>query len=106
MKNLKVVDFIKKNGLEKLKTKYGITVKDYPDHGLYVLNYCQIESPRTSPISRECRGLTLNHSLEVVARSFDRFFNVGEADCVNLKIQPSDVCYDKVDGSLIRVFFF
>lgn len=106
MKNLKVVDFIKEHGIEKLNTKYGITVKNYPEHGLYVLNYCQIESPKMSPITRECRGLTLTHDLDVVARSFDRFFNVGEGDSVNFDIQPNDVCYDKIDGSLIRVFFF
>ena len=73
---MKTIEYIKKNGIESLKSEFGINVKEYDD--LFVLNYDQIESPKTHPIVQECRSLILDKQFNVVSRSFDRFFNFGE----------------------------
>lgn len=109
---MQVIDFIRNNsvtadlreGLEKLTIQLGISVKYVDD--LIVLNYNQIESPKTHPIVMECRSLILEAgTLKVVSRSFDRFFNYGEA----LNVMPEidwtrAVAYEKVDGSLIKIY--
>lgn len=110
--NMQVIDFIRNNsvtndlreGLEKLTTQLGISVKYVDD--LIVLNYNQIESPKTHPIVMECRSLILEaKTLKVVSRSFDRFFNYGEALNVTPEIDWSRaVAYEKVDGSLIKIY--
>lgn len=109
---MQVIDFIRNNsvthdlreGLENLNIQLGISVKYVDD--LIVLNYNQIESPKTHPIVMECRSLILEAgTLKVVSRSFDRFFNYGEA----LNVMPEidwarAVAYEKVDGSLIKIY--
>lgn len=100
------IKFIQENGLEALTTQLGISVKRYPEEGLVVLNYSQIDSPKSHPVVMECRGLILNDStLEVVCRPFNRFFNLGECPEVVGDINIQDcVVYDKVDGSLIKIY--
>lgn len=54
---MNTIKFIKENGLEAISQK----------------------PLKFDPIVRECRGLTIRtDTLEIVARSFDRFFNFGE----------------------------
>ena len=97
-----VVDYLKMHSLEKLKNEFGIVVKEYPD--LYVLNYDQIESPKLNDIVRECRGLILDKDYNIVSRSFDRFFNYGENETgKDIDITKCSV-YDKIDGSLIKIY--
>ena len=101
---MKVIEFIKQNGLEALTEQFAISVKKVDD--LLVLNYNQIDSPKTDPIVMECRSLILEaETLRVVSRSFDRFFNYGEALNVMPDIDWSKaVAYEKVDGSLIKIY--
>ena len=99
---MNVVDYLKIHSLEKLKNEFGIVVKEYPD--LYVLNYDQIESPKLNDIVRECRGLILDKDYNIVSRSFDRFFNYGENETgKDIDITKCSV-YDKIDGSLIKIY--
>ena len=90
-------------GIAALSSELGIKVKEYPDLDVIVLNYCQIESPKTNPITRECRSLVINYAGEVVSRSFDRFFNLGEGECeVDFN---TAVAFEKADGSLINLYY-
>ena len=50
--------------------------------------------------TRRCRGLVATDGGIVVARPFEKFFNVGEH--ASLPVEPFDV-YEKLDGSLIVV---
>lgn len=101
---MKVIEFIKQNGFNALTEQLGISVKFVDD--LVLLNYNQIDSPKTDPIVIECRSLILNReTLEVVSRGFDRFFNLGEAQNVMPVIDWSRAkLFDKVDGSLIKIY--
>lgn len=97
---MKVIDYLKMHGVEKLKDEYGVIVKDYPE-GLLVFNYDQINSPKNE-ITNECRGLILDTKFNVVSRSFDRFFNLGEMGTTFNPVKSR--IYSKIDGSLIKIY--
>ena len=101
---MRVQTYLKEHGIEKLQEEFSIIVTDYPDR--VILNYNQIDSPRFNPICDECRALILRKpDYSVLARSFDRFYNVGEGEA--WKIFPiSEARVDeKLDGSLISVYW-
>lgn len=101
---MQVLQYIKENGIQKLNEEFGIMVKLY-EEGLYVLNYDQINSPKASPIVMECRGLIIDHSFNIVSRSLDRFFNLGEQPDTQAHLDWSKAeCAEKVDGSLIKIY--
>lgn len=101
---MEVVKYLKEFGLGKLVTEFAIKVKEY-DEGLIVLNYNQIDSPKSHPIVMECRGLILDKEFNVVSRSFDRFFNYGEQPNTQSHIDMAKAeCFEKIDGSLIRIY--
>ena len=94
------------NNLEKLSDEYGIKLTYHDTLPLVILNYSQIDSPKTHPISMECRSLVLElHTWKIVSKSFNRFFNYGEAleitDTFNWSNFSSTT---KEDGSLISLF--
>lgn len=76
------------------------------DGSLCLFKYDQIESPRNHPVVKECRGLVLeNNTWKVVAKPFDRFFNVGEFEDELAKFDWNNfTSTEKVDGSLIIVY--
>jgi hypothetical protein len=103
---MKVQKYLKEHGVAKLQEEFSIKVKEYPE-GLLVLNYDQISSPKSHEITVECRALILDTDFNVVSRSFDRFFNLGEVPESQTFIDMSKaVCFDKVDGSLIRLYYW
>ena len=104
---LHTTQFIREHGMEALTEQYGIKIKAYPEHGLYVLNYDQIESEKAHPIVIECRGLIVDCTGDVVSRSFDRFFNLHEQPDTHSHLDMRKaVCYEKLDGSLIKVYCY
>jgi len=94
------------NTLDDLKTKYGIRHNRSYDN-LVILNYSQIDSPKTNPLVMECRGLILEaDTWNLVSIPFYRFFNYGEAtDIVNFNFDDA-VLQEKIDGSLIQLFYY
>lgn len=79
-KMLNVQKYLKEFGLKKLQEEFHVEAREYPDKGIVVLNYSQIDSPRFSPVVDECRGLILKlDTWEVVSQSFERFYNWGES---------------------------
>lgn len=104
-KPMHVQTYLKTFGIEKLQSELGIKVKLYEDEGLMVLNYSQVDSPKSHPVVMECRGLILDLDFNVVSRSMDRFFNLGEVPETQAHINLKEaVLYEKVDGSLIRIY--
>lgn len=92
--------------LASLKEELGIRYKVYEEDGIVILDYDQIESPKTHPIVIECRSLILAYpEFDVVSRKFDRFFNYGEAPDLYADFSFDDaVVMEKADGSLIGVY--
>lgn len=105
---LKVQKYLANNSLESLNQELGIVSNKHPELPLVILNYDQIESPKTNPIVRECRGLVLNsNDYSLAAMCMPRFFNVGEvADEFPLFDFSDFVTHEKVDGSLVTLFHF
>ena len=80
-----------------------IKMREYEDR--IVLNYDQIQSPKNDPYVIQCRGLVLSKDFEVLCLPFDRFFNLGETvdHCAYIDWTKAK-CYEKVDGSLIKIY--
>lgn len=95
--------------LNKLQEELGIKNTYNEEYDLYVLNYSQIDSPKTHPIVTECRSLVVEHLqfsniFKVVSRSFDRFLNLGENGNENKIAITEMTAHEKLDGSLIGLF--
>jgi len=100
-----VTQYLKEFGLESLKEKYKIKVREYPE--VYVLNYDQLDSPKLEPIVMECRMLILDKAFNVVSRSFDRFFNLNETQFSKVpELTDEYSIFEKRDGSLISIYFY
>lgn len=105
---LEVQKWLMENSFESLTEQFGISVKRHETLPLAILNYSQTDSPKYHPIVRECRGLTLHtETLEVVARAFPRFFNLGENPDEHRRFR-FDNCEatSKEDGSLLLLYKF
>lgn len=97
----------KLEALEALKQEFGIKYRLYPEDGMVLLDYDQINSPKSHPIVIECRSLILCcHTFGVVSRKFDRFFNYGECPeyYEDFDFSKAQV-FEKVDGSLIGIYY-
>ena len=107
---LKIQDFLRSGGTpEQLTEQYAIRVhrhNKYPN--LLLFKYNQLDSPMAEEICREARGLILDEdsNWSVVCYTFKKFFNYGEGHAH--VIEPGDEirCYDKVDGTLIQMYFY
>ena len=107
MKELNVQKYLRSGkSLDDLKNELGIIYSTYND--LVVLNYHQIDSPKSNPIVMECRSLILElNTWNIVSMAFYRFFNKGEMLSIteNFNYHLS-LAQEKVDGSLISVFHY
>jgi hypothetical protein len=94
--------------LDDLNAELGIKSALHPELPLVILNYDQIESPKTHSIVREARGLVLNpQDWSLVARSFPRFFNWGEVqEEMHLFDFTDFLVQSKEDGSLVLLYHF
>ena len=90
--------------LERLEDEYGIKANLSPCGELLSLKYNQLDSPKTHPIVRECRGLVLDaKTLNPVCIQFNRFFNYGESDDeINI---DNMMVVEKHDGSLMSLYY-
>jgi len=94
--------------LESLTSKFYIKVKR---HGTYpslaMCKYDQINSPMAEPLVQECRGIIFDEAdnWRIVARPFDKFFNVQEPLAATIDWATARV-QEKLDGSLAIVFFY
>ena len=105
---LEVQKYLKEKSLEELTQEFGIIVNKHDSLPLMILNYNQLESPKTASIVRECRGLVLHsENYSLVAKSFSRFFNWGEVQDEQSLFDFSDfVIQSKEDGSLVIIYYY
>lgn len=94
--------------LETLATRYALKAKrhgEYPH--LVQLKYDQINSPMDNPLVQEARGIILDESdnWRIIARPFNKFFNMGESLAANIDWNTARV-QEKLDGSLMIVYHY
>jgi T4 RnlA family RNA ligase len=87
-----------------------INVNKHPNADLYIYNYSQKAQYERlwNDWTLACRGLIMDKDYNIVARPFQKFFNLGELESESLiggNIPPSGVrglfeVYEKMDGSL------
>jgi len=94
--------------LESLAAELHLAINRHPTLPLVNFKYSQIDSPKLHPIVRECRGIVLEDGTwNLVAKAFNRFFNVGEDAEDFAKFNWSDFsCASKEDGSLILLYHY
>lgn len=106
MKNL-VKEYIKSGKtFEDLKSEFGISSNVFDN--LICLSYSQIDSPKTEPIVRQCRGLVIDkNTFDIVHYPFYRFYNFEEVLEERQKFNwKKSFALEKIDGSLCGCFFY
>lgn len=99
---MKIVEYIKNNGLDKTIEDFSLIKRDYGHK--FLLKYNQIESPLSIDEVQECRGLILSKDLDVLSLAFTKFFNSGESNAASIDWNSARVL-KKEDGSLIQVYY-
>lgn len=89
--------------LAELYAVKAVRHKTYPS--LVLFKYSQIASDMSLPIVQECRGVILDEADDwrVVGRAYNKFFNYGEPNAVEVDWATARV-QEKVDGSLCMAF--
>lgn len=103
---MKIQEFIKQNAnWEQILAEKPYCLKIKKDDEYTLLSYDQIKSDFYNEIVRECRGIILeNKTLEPVCIPFYKFGNYGEGYVPNIDWNSART-QEKVDGSLIKVWF-
>jgi hypothetical protein len=89
-----------------LLEQYGISHRrhlTYPN--LILFKYSQIDSPMGEPIVQQARGIVLDESnnWNIVARGFDKFFNLNEGHAALIDWSTAKV-HEKLDGTLTLLY--
>ncbi len=81
--------------------------QNHPKADLFIYNY----SPKAqyervwNEVTLNCRGLIMDGAMNVVARPFQKFFNLGEQENQHIPNEPFEV-YEKMDGSLGILYWY
>lgn len=87
--------------LEEMMADGFVVKQNHPEADLFIYNY----SPKAqydrlwNEVTLNCRGLILDANMNVVARPFPKFFNLGEQENQHIPNEAFEV-YEKMDGSL------
>ena len=102
---METVRFLREHGLEKFVERFAVRVKEYP--GLLHLSYDEHESPKSHPITIECRALTLrSDTFDVVSRTMDRCFGFGEVTELTNRVKVDrSIVLENVDGAFFKVYW-
>lgn len=106
---LNIVRHLHEGGtLAELENDLALRLHHHPQLPLVGFSYQQTLSPKTHPIVREARGIVLEKdSWRVVAKAFNRFFNLGEVADEYATFNWNDFdCYTKADGSLVLMYHY
>lgn len=99
---LHLTDLFPETELEAAIASGYVRVQSHPSLPLRIYNYTEKAqyAHYWTPVTRTCRGLIVDADGTVVARPFLKFFNYGEADAGDLRLNQPCIVTDKLDGSL------
>jgi RNA ligase len=85
-----------------------IVANKHPEYDIWILNY----SPKAQSnkfwdeYTMSCRGMVIDADGKILARPFQKFKNFEEHDPSEIDMSIPFVIYEKMDGSLIIVFYY
>ena len=85
-----------------------IVANKHPEYDLWILNY----SPKAQSkkfwdeYTMSCRGMVIDADGNILARPFQKFKNFEEHDPSEIDMSQPFVIYEKMDGSLISLFYY
>ena len=85
-----------------------IVANKHPEYDIWILNY----SPKAQSkkfwdeYTKSCRGMVIDGKGNILARPFQKFKNFEEHDPSEIDMSQDFVIYEKMDGSLIIVFYY
>ncbi len=85
-----------------------ITINKHPEYNLWILNY----SPKAQfkkfwdIYTKSCRGLVIDEDGNIIARPFQKFKNIEEHDPSEIDMSKKYEIFEKMDGSLIILFYY
>lgn len=99
--------FFSKELLSQMLEQGLVSINKHPELDLYIYNYTQFAQYERvwNEVTLNCRGLILNGANEVVARPFEKFFNLGEYEHQVIPDEPFEA-FEKMDGSLGIIFYY
>jgi hypothetical protein len=85
-----------------------IVANKHPEYDLWILNYSpKAQSKRFwDEYTMSCRGMVIDANGKILARPFQKFKNYQEHDPKEIDLTRPYVIYEKMDGSLIIVFYY
>lgn len=103
--NSKLIEYLTTHSIEDVK-ELGIKVK-IDENNLAIFNYKGADEKIdfNNPVVRESRGIIVDlDTLNIVCRSFDKFFNLEENYAEKIDWN-SAVVMEKIDGSIVKYFY-
>jgi len=85
-----------------------IVANKHPEYDIWILNY----SPKTQAkrvwdeYTLSCRGLVIDAKGNILARPFQKFMNYEEHDPSEIDMSQDFDIFEKMDGSLIILFYY
>lgn len=108
MTNFKILEKVDWNVLQTYIDNSLIIANKHPEYDIWILNY----SPKVQSKSfwdeytLACRGLVIDNEGTILARPFRKFKNLEEHDPSEIDMSQKYEVFEKMDGSLIILFYY
>jgi RNA ligase len=105
---MKLLEKIDWNVLKSYIDNSLIIANKHPEYDIWILNYSpKVQSKRFwDEYTLSCRGLVIDVEGNILARPFQKFKNLEEYDPSEIDMSQEFDIFEKMDGSLIIVFYY
>jgi len=99
---MKLDDVFDVNLFVEMQREKMVNVRPHDDKPLFIANYSDLAqfANRWNDVTLSCRGLIYDEDLNVIARPWKKFFNLGDAKSPDIDFSDLAEVTDKMDGSL------
>jgi RNA ligase len=108
MNTLKILQMVDWNTLNVYIDNNLITANKHPEYDIWILNYSpKVQSKKFwDEYTLSCRGLVIDAEGNILARPFQKFKNFEEHDPSEIDLNQDYDVFEKMDGSLIIIFYY
>ena len=106
--NMKILQRVDWNILNVYIDNNLITANKHPEYDIWILNYSpKVQSKKFwDEYTLSCRGLVIDAEGNILARPFQKFKNFEEHDPSEIDMSMDYEVFEKMDGSLIILFYY